>query len=76
MYEEEDFDDAKRRYELNKKFNNHRDQDKRIKNPVSKGSRRSQSKKLLRRYIDVYTSGKHIDEDDFDDSDFDESDFE
>ena len=70
MYEEEDFEDAKRKYELNKKFNTHRDQDKRIKNPVSKGSRRSQNKKLLRKYIDIYTSGNNVDEEDFDDSDF------
>ena len=72
MYEEEDFEDAKRKYELNKKYSNNRDQEKRIKNPVSKGSRRSQNKKLLRKYIDKYASGSHFE----DDEDFDESTFE
>lgn len=70
MYEEEDFDDAKRKYELNKKYSNNRDQEKRIKNPVSKGSRRSQNKKLLRKYIDIYTSGNNVDDEDFDESTF------
>ena len=72
MYEEEDFEDAKRKYELNKKYSTNRDQEKRIKNPVSKGSRRSQNKKLLRRYIDNYAGGAHFEDDDS----FDESDFE
>lgn len=74
MYEEEDFNDAKRKYELNKKYSNNRDQEKRIKNPISKGSRRSQNKKLLRKYIDKYASGVNFEDDD--DEDFDESSFD
>lgn len=71
MYEEEDFEDAKRKYELNKKYSTNKEQEKKIKNPVSKGSLRSQNKKILRRYINNYTGSVHFDDDSFDESDFD-----
>jgi len=61
MYEEE-FDKDRRRYELNKKHT-HKEQDKRLKSPISKGSIRSQNKKLLQKCISNYITQEDFEED-------------
>ncbi len=67
MQDDMDNDDNSRRYELNKKYPKARDQDKKIRSPVSKGSVRSQGKKALRRYVDIFTAKGIDDDEDFDD---------
>ena len=67
MHDDLEQEEGSRRYELNKKYPKTRDQDKKIKNPVSKGSVRSQSKKALQRYVDIFTAQGIDDDEDFDD---------
>ena len=71
--DDEYMDDGSQRYEINKKYRKPRDQDKKIRSPVSKGSIRSQRKGTLRRYLDIVTTKgiDGIDEDDFEDWDDD-----
>ena len=59
-----------RNYELNKKLFKNRDHDKKIKNPISKGSVRSKNKKVLKRFLDNYTTDQLEDDEDYDEWDF------
>ena len=67
MQDDMEHDDNSRRYELNKKYQKARDQDKKIRSPVCKGSVRSQSKKALKKYIDIFSVNGVEDDEYFDD---------
>lgn len=51
------------RYDNDKQHNDGGKKDKKLRSPVSKGSRRTQGKQDLKRAIDHYTKGGERDED-------------
>ena len=67
MKYDDDFDTGSERYETKKKFKRTGDNDKRIKNPVNKGSIRTKEKKSLRQYIDRHLGSDPEEWDEFED---------